>query len=380
MNSNYFFLYLKTGGGHLAPASSVRSYLKSRYPDLLEPVLVDGLAEAPRAFRSCIEDGYKTLQAYGRWFYALLYFLNKWRVVGRLNVWIVACVVRPYLERRILAEMPGKIVIFHFFLIKPIHDILREHKLSIPTLVVVTDPFTAHPLWFVNRGLHYVVFSEQLRGYCVGKGIPTEHITVFPFVLSEKFAGSPSCAESPEELKQGMGFDPGKKLILMIGGADGMPKGTRIVRELLRKNPSAQIAVVCGRNEVLRRRLLMMGERLGSSRLTVFGFVDSVCELLRCADLVVTKCGASTFMETLLSGKIPIVNNYLWEQEKGNVEFLRQNHFGIYEKNIGRLSSWIDQLFNDSALFASFSHSIERAQLVNGVGQVSDYIVRYNSV
>jgi processive 1,2-diacylglycerol beta-glucosyltransferase/1,2-diacylglycerol 3-beta-galactosyltransferase len=37
--------------------------------------------------------------------------------------------------------------------------------------------------------------------------------------------------------------------------------------------------------------------------------------------LLFSKCGASTFMEILLSKKIPIITDYIWEQEKGNVDY-----------------------------------------------------------
>jgi processive 1,2-diacylglycerol beta-glucosyltransferase/1,2-diacylglycerol 3-beta-galactosyltransferase len=104
-----------------------------------------------------------------------------------------------------------------------------------------------------------------------------------------------------------------------------------------------------------------------------------VYELLQVSDVVITKCGASMFMETLFSRRIPIVNNYLWEQEKGNVEFLRRNHFGIYERDTRKLSSWINRLFSDARLYSSFNDNIERARLVNGAGMVSDYIVRFNA-
>jgi processive 1,2-diacylglycerol beta-glucosyltransferase/1,2-diacylglycerol 3-beta-galactosyltransferase len=42
----YFFLYLRTGGGHLAPARSVARYISEQHGETIESVLVDGLAEA----------------------------------------------------------------------------------------------------------------------------------------------------------------------------------------------------------------------------------------------------------------------------------------------------------------------------------------------
>jgi hypothetical protein len=35
----YFLLYLKTGGGHFAPASSIAHYLSSAHGSTVEPVL-----------------------------------------------------------------------------------------------------------------------------------------------------------------------------------------------------------------------------------------------------------------------------------------------------------------------------------------------------
>ncbi len=378
MRRKYFFLYLKTGGGHLAPARSLASFLETHYTDMFETRLIDGLQTASKTVRFCLEDGYKYLQMYGRWLYAFLYFLNKWLPVAHFTSFLVSFFVRPYLERCILNEQPEKIIIFHFFLIKPVTDILRRHRLNIPTLVVVTDPFTAHPLWFLEKDHHFIVFSEQVYNHCIEKGITPTAISVFPFILNEKFTSRRSVA-SKEILKEKMGFHLGKKLILIIGGADGMPKARQIVKNLLQENSETEIAIVCGNNQTLMNKMLVLKNQLNLEYLRVYGFTDSVYELLQISDIVITKCGASMFMETLLSRKIPIVNNYLWEQEKGNVDFLRKNQIGIYERDTKKISTWISKLFTDSHLLNAFHNNIERIQLMNGVDQVSDYIVKFTS-
>jgi hypothetical protein len=50
---------------------------------------------------------------------------------------------------------------------------------------------------------------------------------------------------------------------------------------------------------------------------------------------------------------------------------------GIYERDTKALSSWVNKLFTDAHFYNRFSGNIDRARLVNGVGQVSDYIVRF---
>jgi len=53
----YFLLYLKTGGGHFAPARSIAHYLSAAYGTSIEPVLVDGLVNANSVARYVLEDG-----------------------------------------------------------------------------------------------------------------------------------------------------------------------------------------------------------------------------------------------------------------------------------------------------------------------------------
>jgi processive 1,2-diacylglycerol beta-glucosyltransferase/1,2-diacylglycerol 3-beta-galactosyltransferase len=42
-------------------------------------------------------------------------------------------------------------------------------------------------------------------------------------------------------------------------------------------------------------------------------------------------------MEILMMGKVPVVNSYIREQEKGNVEFIIRNKLGFYEPNVKKM-------------------------------------------
>ena len=52
-----FLFYLKTGGGHLAPAKAVSKWLDENATNQIEPVLIDGFTETNRAIKTCVEDG-----------------------------------------------------------------------------------------------------------------------------------------------------------------------------------------------------------------------------------------------------------------------------------------------------------------------------------
>src|SRR5690606_18678986 len=103
------------------------------------------------------------------------------------------------------------------------------------------------------------------------------------------------------------------------------------------KDLNAVLAVVCGKNESFYNESMKLKEKHPESDFFVFGFVDFIHELLSISHTVITKCGASTMMEILLANKVPVVNSYIWEQEKGNIEFLIEKNLGIYEPEIKKL-------------------------------------------
>ncbi|HEX2869211.1 MAG TPA: glycosyltransferase [Ignavibacteriales bacterium] len=371
----YLMIYLKTGGGHLAPARSVSNYIQNKYPDKIEPVLIDGLAEAPSYARFIVEDGYRILQSKAKWYYELLYALNKIKGIAKYNSLLVSERIKPYLKEKILSEKPCKIVIFHFFLIKPVYDILVEENLEIPVITVVTDPFIAHPIWFLEKKQNMIVFSERLKNYAVRKKIPPGKVHVYPFILDEKYS-TPMPVEEIPSLRKRLGFEPDKKLLLIMGGGDGIPKGELILKILTEALSGVNIAIVCGKNKNLYDFALELKDKRNLENLKVYGYISFVYNLLNASDVVITKCGASTFMEILMTRKVPVVNDYIWEQEKGNVEFLVRNRLGIYEKDIKKLSLVVGKLLSDDMLYDSYKKNIEMAQLRNGTPEVGEYIVK----
>ncbi len=107
----------------------------------------------------------------------------------------------------------------------------------------------------------------------------------------------------------------------------------------------------------------------------MFGFVDFIHDLITVSDVVISKCGASTFKEILLLGKIPVVTDYIWEQEKGNVDFLRKHQLGFFEPDLGKLTVLVRKLIDDRALFETMTANIANAGLRNGAPEVARWLV-----
>jgi processive 1,2-diacylglycerol beta-glucosyltransferase/1,2-diacylglycerol 3-beta-galactosyltransferase len=373
VKKKYLFVYLKTGGGHLAPARAIFNYINKHFADFAEPKLIYGFEKTPRWVQYIIEDGYRMLQYTGKWFFEFLYALNKIPLVARITCNLLAPFMSRYLEEAILNEKPEKIVIFHFFCIIPIYRILKKHKLSIPVQTVITDPFTPHPMWFLLKNQNFIVFSKGLeeriirkkRGYTV---------QVFPFVLDEKFSKSLS-NEEILSVKKRLDYSPDKKMILILGGGDGIPKGDKILNEILKSNLNAEIGIVCGKNEVLQNGAEKLKRNYNADYLKIYGYVDFIYDLINISDVVITKCGASTIMEILNLKKVPIVNDYIWEQELGNVDYLIEKKLGIYEPQIKNLPKAVRNLLEDEKLHPTYKENIAKERIENGVARVSDYMI-----
>lgn len=372
----YLFFYLKTGGGHLAPAKAVAEKMKSKSNDAIDIELIDGLEQANKGVKSMIEDGYKNSINKAVWVYEFLYALHKLPFIAQITASLVSFFIKPYVEKQILEKMPKKIVVFHFFFIKPIYQIIKKHNLSIKVITVVTDPFTAHPIWFLQNNQRFIVFSDSLKQKCIERGIASEHLQVFPFVLDPKFSKKVSDFEKLQ-IRMNLGFEFDTKLILIMGGGEGMPRGKQILENIIAKNMDAEIAIVCGKNLKLYAQAMKLKTRHGLNNLKVYGFVDFIHSLISISDVVITKCGASTFMEILLMEKIPVINNYIWEQEKGNMEYVCNGQMGVMERKINRLPDLLNKLITDNDFYNSLHENIKKATLVNGVDPVSDYIVSF---
>jgi len=369
----YLFVYLKTGGGHLAPARAIFNYMNKYFADKTEPILIYGFEKTPRWVQYIIEDGYRMLQYTGKWFFEFLYAINKIPVIARITCLLIAPFMKNYLEDVIIKEKPDKIVIFHFFLIIPIHRILKRKKLSIPVVTVITDPFTPHPMWFLLNDQNFIVSSNGLKEKIIKKKRRYE-VQSFPFVIDEKF----STVISPNEifpLKNKYEYDPAKKLLLIVGGGDGIPKGEKILEEILLSKPDYEIGIVCGKNEVLQKDVEKLKEKYQAYQLKIYGYVDFIYDLISISEVVLTKCGASTIMEILNLKKVPVVNDYIWEQEQGNVDYLVEKKLGIYEPRINKLPGVIKSLLMDEKLYSFYRNNIEKEKIENGLPMVARYIM-----
>lgn len=73
--------------------------------------------------------------------------------------------------------------------------------------------------------------------------------------------------------------------------------------------------------------------------------------------------------------KIPVVNDYIWEQEQGNVDYLVEKKLGIYEPKINNLPGIIKKLLTDNEFYSFYRKNIETEKIENGLSIVAQFIL-----
>lgn len=369
----FLFLYLNTGAGHKSAAKVLAESMKKLDPSVEIQMRIGysrhGIGHL------IFEKGYNYSLNIFRGLFPLIYDLGQHRWLQSLLNYIIGPEARHYLRKLILKEKPTDIVSFHFGVTPFVKDVLKNIPWNINFHVIVTDPFTVPKCWFYEKNLQYMVYSEEAKRTGVKEcGIPPENIKVIPFLMNPKY----TIKLEPEEiqtLKIKHGFDPKKKIVLLIGGGEGLPGATEIINQCILRHPDFAIAIICGRNKVSQKNMNIL--RLAHPRLDlhVYGFVDYLDELVKICDCAVIKAGPATLMEVLSCRKPVIICRYIHNQELGNMRFAVNNHVGYFIQKSKKIYEKINEILSDKNFDSKMKKNFDEIRLDSDSSKVAKILL-----
>jgi 1,2-diacylglycerol 3-beta-galactosyltransferase len=104
--------------------------------------------------------------------------------------------------------------------------------------------------------------------------------------------------------------------------------------------------IVSGRNEVLKKDLERVQWEIPT---TIYGFVTNMPDLMRAADLIVTKAGPSSVVEAVNAGLPVILSSALPGQEEGNVRFVVDNNAGLWAPGPQKVVAAVHEMLADDS-------------------------------
>lgn len=330
------FLFSDTGGGHRSAAKAIIEALELYHPGKVTTEMLDFFVEyAPPPFDMAVTTYAPMAQVPDLWELGYKLSNGKWR--GKL----VQDVLWPYIRKsakKLIEEHPCDLFLsVHPIINTPILRALGDDH--VPYMIVITDMVSTHTFWYSNSADLILTPTEvaKLRG--IGIGIDPDRMEIVGQPIADKFR-RPTASKA--ELREMLGWPQDKKVVLVIGGGDGMGPVEETVLAVDEAGLDLVLAVIAGRNEALQNSLENADL---STPAFIYGFVENMPDLMNAADILLSKAGPGTISEAFIAGLPIILYSKMPGQENGNVDFVLNENAGVWaptpEEILTTLRNWI---------------------------------------
>lgn len=312
---------------------------------------------APKSFRRLYGQGYLDFVNHAPELVGALYDRTnrppKHPAAERLGMLLQRLNTRPFV--RFLREFqPDVVAHTHFLPAALVAHEKRKRRFEAPHLVVLTD-FDVHRFWLCPGIECYCVAREDNRVHLAALGEPAERIRVTGIPVAPVFAEEPDVAA----LRRKHGIAGDRPTLLVLGGGFGVGPVESLVEGLWGAVRGAEIVVVAGKNEPLRKRL----ERRAAGApvpTRVLGFTREMHEWMALAALAVTKPGGLTTSEALARGLPLVVANPIPGQEARNATMLFEEGAAISGENPWTLGFRVARLLESRDRLAAMRAAARR--------------------
>jgi 1,2-diacylglycerol 3-beta-galactosyltransferase len=320
------FLMSDTGGGHRAAGRAIEAALDILYPDQYETFYVDVFREytpppmkyAPEIYPKWVKHSIKT---YG-WYFQ---FFDQLMQLPLARTTLPMLIAEEGVRKLVTDYQPDLIVVLHGAFSRFIVGARNKLKLNIPIITVITDLAKPHVAWYHPGVDRCLVPCEAAYTRGIKLGVPVDKLRIVGHPAHPKFALN---KKTKHEARRQLNWAPDMPAVMVIGGGEGMGMMSEIAEAINRRALDAQLAIVCGRNETLRKEMRSI---TWNQQTYIYGFVNNIEVMMRAADVLITKAGPGTIAEAAISGVPMILNDAIPYQESPNVGFVVDSGAGVFE-------------------------------------------------
>ncbi|HTJ28646.1 MAG TPA: glycosyltransferase [Candidatus Limnocylindria bacterium] len=326
MTKRVLFLISDTGGGHRAGAQAVGAALDEIDGATRFEWRIDDIATHCTFPLSKLGPAYSAALRYAPPIYGALFHATNGRRRYRTIVRFCEPLYRERLREVFVQYQPDVIVSVHPLLN---HAALRARAdaemQQVPIVTVITDLGRVHEGWLLPEADLTVVPAREVYQRAIERGVPPERLRLLGHPIHPRFE---DVSGSKAEIRKKLALPESGTIALLMAGGEGGGKLLPTTLGLARAGLDFHLVVVTGRNAALKQKLEELAPSLPTP-MTVLGFRNDVPELMRAADLLVTKAGPGTIAEASVAEVPVVVYDYVPGQERGNLDYVRTNGIGV---------------------------------------------------
>ncbi|MBV8244922.1 MAG: hypothetical protein JOZ38_03290 [Candidatus Eremiobacteraeota bacterium] len=326
MTKRALFLISDTGGGHRSAANAITAALDEIDRTVRFEHRIDDVAAHCSFPLTQLGFAYSTALRYAPPVYGALYYATNGRRRYKALVRFCEPLYRERLRDLFTAYVPDVIVSVHPLLN---HAALRARSdarmTHVPLVTVITDLGKVHESWLTPEADAVVVPAREVYDRALTRGIDPARLRLLGQPIHPSFE---DVTASKAELRAQLGLPSAGFITLLMAGGEGGGKLLQTTLALAKAHMHMHMVVVCGRNLTLKAKLEELAPGLATP-MTVLGYTDKIPQLMRAADLLVTKAGPGSLAEANVAQIPSVVYDYVPGQERGNIDFVRRNGIGI---------------------------------------------------
>ncbi len=270
--------------------------------------------------------------------------------------------IRVFLEKlglgrllKLLRDEPWDLIVnTHFLGGEIVADLRRKGEFSAPQVMVTTD-FETNRAWITEPCEHYFTATEEAALYLEKQGVASGRTSALGIPVHPVFAEPKDRALCQAR----QGIEGGRPVVLQLAGGNGVGHIEAVHRALLEVEEPLEIVVVTGRNAEAKERVESIAGP-ARHRVKVLGYTDEMDELMRAADLVVSKPGGLTTSEALACGTPLVVVDPVPGQEERNSDYLLEQGAAIKSNHLPTLARKLTALVRDPGRLARLKANARR--------------------
>lgn len=378
MNSNHpkiLILSSDTGGGHRSAAAAIVAGIQS---------FVKGESYAIRTIRA-VEDSHHLA--------AKLVAIYNWLLRNRQHwmkyyYWMINRFrpdTREFFYKRTVGYVAGQFEKWCPHVVVSVHPltqhmfarVLKELGLAkrIPMVTVVTDPYYGFwKGWACDDVSLYLVATDEARQQLIDYGISAERIKVSGMPVHPKFDFPGEHAA--QTARRALGLDADKFTVFVNAGWEGGGNIPEIFRELVRGELDVQAIFLAGKNEQLRSQAEVLASQ-AKFPVKVIGYSNEVENLMRAANVMISKLGGLTTFEAL-NCRVPIIADAITEpmpQEAGTAQMIARSGAAVLLRKANEVVPVVRRMIDDSKHYAALRAATITVAIPNATKRIVEEIV-----